>query len=317
MSLLPPFQATVPRVSVVIPTYNRAHIVGEAIQSVLDQQYSNLELIVVDDGSGDDTEQAVRPYLSKIKYLRKSNGGPASARNHGIAAASGEFVAFLDSDDLYLPGKLARQVRQFQEEPETVLAYCWFLISDGDGRLRMGRRCRLHGSVYRELLGECMKGPLYPSAVMIRRTAFEQAGTFDETMRIADDTDLFCRIARLGPIGLIPEPLVQLRRFGDNVSRGPGRARYLALTTRILEKAFSGDESLGLGFRWKLYAKVHYWSWLVGIGGLLPNGLSFWLRAFWTNPLVTMAQFGKGRRALVESVPPPAATEPHLTRRAA
>lgn len=317
MSSSPPLPAVVPRVTVVIPTYNRAHIVGEAIQSVLDQRYPNLELIVVDDGSADDTELAIQPFLSKIKFLRKPNGGPASARNHGIAAATGELVAFLDSDDLYLPGKLARQVRQFQEEPETVLAYCWFLISDGDGRLRMGRRCRLHGSVYRELLGECMKGPLYPSAVMIRRTALEQAGTFDEAMRIADDTDLFCRIARIGPIGLIPEPLVQLRRFGDNVSRGPGRAPYLALTVRILEKAFAADSSLGPGFRLKLYAKIHYWSWLVGIGGLLPKGASFWLRALWTNPLVTLAQLGTGRRALTECVPTRSSAEPDPARRAA
>lgn len=315
MLSLPISLADLPRITVVIPTYNRAHIVGEAIQSVLDQQYPNLELIVVDDGSADDTERAVQPFLSNIKFLRKPNGGPASARNHGIAAATGELVAFLDSDDLYLPGKLARQVRQFQAEPETVLAYCWFLISDGDGRLRMGRRCRLHGSAYRELLGECMKGPLYPSAVMIRRTALEQAGTFDETMRIADDTDLFCRIARIGPIGLIPEPLVQLRRFGDNVSRGPGRARYLALTARILEKAFAADKSLGLGYRLKLYAKIYYWSWLVGIGGLLPKGASFWLRALWTNPLVTLSQLGTGRRPVVENVSTTSST--NAARRAA
>lgn len=317
MSSVSNLGGSVPRVTVVIPTFNRAHIVGEAIQSVLDQDYPNLELIVVDDGSTDDTERAVRPHLSKIKYLKKSNGGPASARNYGIAAATGEFVAFLDSDDLYRPGKLVQQVRQFQVQPETVLAYCWFLISDGDGRLRMGRRCHLYGSVHRALLGECMKGPLYPSAVMIRRSALQQVGPFDEAMRIADDTDLFCRVARIGPIGLIPEPLVQLRRFGDNVSRGPGRARYFALTARILEKAFAADPSLGFWFRLKLYSKVYYWSWLVGIGGLLPKGTSFWTRALWTNPLITLSQLVAGRRALTSDSREDAASKQALNRRAA
>jgi teichuronic acid biosynthesis glycosyltransferase TuaG len=317
MSPLLPSQDVVPRVTVVIPTYNRAHIVGEAIQSVLDQAYPNLELIVVDDGSIDDTERAVAPYLGRIIFLRKPNGGPASARNHGIAAATGEYVAFLDSDDLYLPGKLARQVCEFEEDPERVLVYCWFLISDGDGRLRMGRRCRLAGSVYRELLGECMKGPIYPSAAMIRRTALEQAGPFDETMRIADDTDLFCRLARLGPVGLIAEPLVQLRRFGDNVSRGPGRARYFALTLRILEKAFAADRGLGLWFRLKLYAKVWYWSWLVGIGGILPKGASFWLRALWTNPRTTLRQIGRGAAVLSDHIAKDEPVPPESVRRAA
>lgn len=284
-----------PKVSVVIPTYNRAHIVGEAIRSILNQNYPNLELLVVDDGSRDDTLAALAEFGSQVRYLRKPNGGPASARNLGVREATGEYIAFLDSDDLALPGRLHTLAAALTKAPKAVLAYHWFRVIDGHGRARIGRRCRLSGNVYRELLSESMKGPIYPSASMVRRETLRSIELFDESMLVADDTDFFCRLARVGEVVLIPEELSLLRRFGDNVSRGPGRKRYFAWCNRILDKAFAADPGLGLAYRMNLRAKVHLWSWLVAFAGMLPPALSFWARALWSNPIQTVGRFFGGK----------------------
>jgi glycosyltransferase involved in cell wall biosynthesis len=285
-----------PCVSVVIPTWNRAEWVRDAIDSVLAQDYPRLEVVVVDDGSTDATPEVVRRYGSQVRYIRQANGGAASARNRGIAEATGEFVAFLDSDDLFLPGKLTEQVREFGRQPGLVMVYAWFSILDGSGRERLGRRFHRTGDIARSLLAHCMQGPLATPTVMVRRTALLQAGGFDETMRLSEDTDLWCRVARLGRVGLVPRVLVQVRRHEGNLSRGPGRARFLAASLRILDKAFAADPTLPRLWKARVRAKAHLWSWIVGTAGLLPSGLSFWLRALWTNPRATvgrwLARFG-------------------------
>jgi len=274
-------------VSVVIPTWNRANWIADAILSVLNQSYPNLEAIVVDDGSSDETAAVVRRFGSEVRYIRQENGGPASARNRGIRAASGEFVAFLDSDDLFESGKLHEQVQYFRRNPEAILVYCWFSIVDDSGRKRLGRRCNLAGHVADELLWRCMQGPLATPTVMVRRAALLESGGFDECMPLSEDIDLWCRLARLGPIGLIPEVLVRVRRHGANVSKGAGRKKHLAAALRIIDKATAANH-LPLLTRGRLRAKAHLWSWLVLIGGMLPAGTSFWLRALLTNPMALL-----------------------------
>ena len=110
-----------PLVSVIIPTYNSSQYIKEAIDSVLAQTYKNFEIIVIDDGSTDNTKEVLAPYLSVIKYIYKNNGGPASARNRGIKEANGEFVAFLDADDVWKPDRLARGVDILDQRPEVGL----------------------------------------------------------------------------------------------------------------------------------------------------------------------------------------------------
>lgn len=283
-----------PCVSVIIPTWNRAEFVRDAIDSVLAQDYPSLELLVIDDGSTDATPEVVRSYGDKVRYIRQANGGAASARNRGIAEATGEFVAFLDSDDLFLPGKLTEQVREFARQPEVVMVYSWFSILDASGRERLGRRFAATGQIARSLVAHSMQGPLATPTVMVRRAALLAAGGFDETMRLSEDTDLWCRLARLGPVGLVPRVLVQVRRHDGNLSRGPGRARFLAASLRILDKAFAADPTLAPLWKARIRAKAHLWSWIVGAAGLLPSGLSFWLRAMWTNPRATVGRwFGR------------------------
>jgi glycosyltransferase involved in cell wall biosynthesis len=280
-----------PRVSVVIPTYNRARLLVEAIDSVLAQNYPRLEVIVVDDGSTDETPAVVAGYGTAVRFFRQANAGAAHARNRGIELATGELVAFLDSDDLYLPGKLLEQARQFQADPALVMVYGWFSILDDQGRTRLGRRCGLSGRIGRALLSRCMQGPVATPTVMVRRDALQAVGGFDETMHLSEDIDLWCRLARRGPVGLIPRVLVEVRRHAGNLSRGPGRKRYLAAALRILDKARIEDPSLSPIYLARLRAKAHVWSWLVAIGGWLPVGASFWLRALLTNPRVALARW--------------------------
>jgi glycosyltransferase involved in cell wall biosynthesis len=160
-----------PRVSVIIPTWNRAGLVRTAIESALEQNYPHLEVLVVDDGSTDATEDVVKSFGAPVRYIRQANAGAASARNRGIREATGDLVAFLDSDDLFLPGKLQEQVQYFEQRPATVLVYCWFSILDEAGRTRIGRRCRLSGNVARELLWQSMQGPMATPTVLVRRDA--------------------------------------------------------------------------------------------------------------------------------------------------
>lgn len=308
---MPPFSDSAtswPRVSVIIPTYNRAPLVGAAIASVLDQDYPNLELLVIDDGSTDDTAEVVRQFGPTVRYIEQANAGAARARNRGIELATGELVAFLDSDDLFLPGKLKEQVQCFQQQSALVLVYCWFSILDDHGRHRLGRRCRLSGPVAQELLAQSMKGPLATPTIMVRRSALLEVGPFDESMALSEDTDLWCRLARLGPIGLVPEVLVQVRRHSGNLSFAPGRKRYRGAALRILDKAFAADSSIPRFRRAWLYFNAHLWSWLVAAGNVLPLGPSFWLRALWTNPLATLGQWLRNRRPGDAAEPNP----PHL-----
>jgi glycosyltransferase involved in cell wall biosynthesis len=306
-----------PKVSVVIPTFNRAHLLPEAIKSVLLQGYPNLEIIVVDDGSTDQTESVARSHEPLVRYVRQENAGPAAARNLGMMHCTGEFVAFLDSDDLFLPGKLHEQVQYFRQRPQTVLVYCWYEVIDGAGRRRVGRRCRLAGHAGRKLLAQCMQGPLATPTVVARRSALLAAGGFDPSMRLSEDIDLWCRVARLGPIGLVPEILVSVRRLGDGASRGPSRCAMLAASRRILEKAFITDGSFSPVRRLWLHAKALLWSWLVAAGRRLPSGPSFWLRAMWTNPLATLRAWLSKRSSAAAHFPAVEQSHQKATRKAA
>ena len=188
-----------PRVSVIIPTYNRAHLVGRAIQSVLDQTYDDFEVIVVDDGSTDNTMEVVSGFRDeRIKYIQHpvNKGTPAAARNTGIRAARGELIGFVDSDDEWLPEKLQKQVDKFGTSSINVgLVYGGYCVID-DQTKRMIRQVypRKRGYMLREMLR--MSGP--PTSVLtplVKADCFDRVGLFDETMIFAEDWDMFVRIA--------------------------------------------------------------------------------------------------------------------------
>lgn len=209
-----------PTVSVVIPAYNVAWCVRKAIDSVLKQDWRDFEVIVVDDGSTDDTAAVLSSYGDKIRIVRQSNGGMSNARNAGIRAALGEFIAFLDADDWWLPTKLGRQVALMRERPELGFCSCAARVEDVEGKLLNLWGCPpWHGSwlVYLFQGGASVPGSC--SAVLARRDLVDAAGAFDETLRGAEDPDLWIRLAAITEYACIDEPLVGILRRPGSVSR--------------------------------------------------------------------------------------------------
>jgi glycosyltransferase involved in cell wall biosynthesis len=225
-----------PTVSVIIPTYNRAPFVEEAIRSVLAQDFKDFELVVVDDGSTDGTRQTLKRYADSLSVLHQENRGVSSARNTGIKHSQGAYIAFLDSDDLWLPGKLSTQVAFFEEHSQALICQTEEIW------LRKGVRVnprKVHKKYSGEIFEHCLSlCRVSPSSAMIRRTLFDEVGLFDEDLPACEDYDLWLRVACRHPIYLIDEPLI-IKRGGhpDQLSRqfeGIDRFRIRALT-KILE----------------------------------------------------------------------------------
>ena len=207
-------------VSVVIPTRDRSWCLPEAIESVLAQSYKDVEIIVIDDGSRDDTRKVVSRYGGKLRYYYQENKGVVSARNRGLSEARGEYVAFLDDDDLWAPGMLERAVSAFRSsEGDTGVVYVGYryLLRDGDKSRPLDRKVKcFSGDVFERLImGNFI--PL-PSAV-IKRECLEKAGGFDERIGWYEDWELFLRLSLHGYRFLfIDEPLLYIRIHGSNRS---------------------------------------------------------------------------------------------------
>ena len=207
-----------PAVSVVIVTYNKADTVGAAIESVLRQTFSDLEILVVDDGSTDDTARKVAAYGERVRYIRKMNGGTGSARNRGIQEARSRYVAFLDGDDLWLPRKLERQMEAFGKEPGLIATQCGAYCVDQDLRVFETRRCVSGKDTLREFLffGNL---PAFSSTLIARRDVFDRVGGFALDLVILSDWDMACRLAQAGTLRSVPELLVLYRHYPKNQSR--------------------------------------------------------------------------------------------------
>ena len=200
-----------PRVSVVIPTRNRREFAQEAVASVLGQTHRDLELVVVDDGSSDGTADALRRRFPdpRLRVLEQPHRGVSAARNRGVRETSGEWLAFLDSDDLWLPRKLERQLEELERRPEHPACYTeeiWY---------RNGRRVnprRIHakhsGWIFDRCLPLCI---ISPSSILMRREVFEALGGFDESLPACEDYDLWLRLAARHPVLLVGEPLIVKR----------------------------------------------------------------------------------------------------------
>lgn len=190
-------QHRIPRVSVVIPAYNSAQYIGEAIESVLNQTYQDYEIIVVDDGSTDNTQEALKPYSDRIRYVYHENQGVGVTRNRGIWLARGEFVAFLDADDYFLPNKLEEQVAFFDENPSLgLISGGWRLVtSNGEP---ISDRELWHGLPELNLEAWVLWRPVLPSAMMIRRDWLERVDGFNTKLSHAEDADLAIRLSLMG-----------------------------------------------------------------------------------------------------------------------
>ncbi len=227
-----------PQVSVIIPTYNRGWIIKEAIDSVLAQDYTEFELIVVDDGSTDHTADVLDSYRNVIKVLSQKNKGVSAARNRGIAEASGKFIAFLDSDDLWLSQKLSAQIEFFTQTPDALICQTeevW--IRNGLIVNPKKRHKKPSGMIFEPSLALCL---VSPSAVMIRRSLLEIVGNFDETLPACEDYDLWLRISCRFPVYRIDTPLI-IKRGGheDQLSASFGLDRFrIRAIKKIIESGF-------------------------------------------------------------------------------
>lgn len=196
-----------PSVSIIIPTFNRAEKVVRAISSVVEQTFADFEIIVVDDGSEDNTEQTVAQFGERLVYIaHPSNLGVSAARNTGIKKSRTPLIAFLDSDDRWLPEKLAVQVAFFNNHPQAVACQTeetW--IRKGKRVNPKKKHLKPSGDIFEPSLKLCL---VSPSAVMLKRSLLEEVGLFDEDLPACEDYDLWLRIACRYPVYLIKEPLV-------------------------------------------------------------------------------------------------------------
>lgn len=227
-------------VSVVIPTYNRATLISQTLDSVLAQTYKDTEVIVVDDGSTDDTSAVLSTYLGQIAVIRQANQGLSGARNAGIAKAKGEFVAFLDSDDLWLPEKLEKQITLLESRSELKWAYTDIIAFEHDSGqplYMLGRTVKLHqGDVLDELLFDDFIASPTP---LIRREVFDEVGLFSDNTVVAEDWDMWLRIAARYPVGLIAAPLAKYRIHTGMKTRARPWQQHYTRCVNTIERAVS------------------------------------------------------------------------------
>lgn len=222
-------------VSVIIPTFNRQEVIERALRSVYAQNRPADEVIVVDDGSSDGTETIITEGFPEVTYLYQENRGVSAARNRGILEAKGEWIAFLDSDDEWLPGKLERQLQQLSEQPDLRICHTeeiW--IRNGTRVNQMDKHAKSGGWIFNKCLPLCA---MSPSSILIHRTLFETLGGFDENLPACEDYDLWLRMTARHPVLYISEP--QIKKYGghdDQLSRkfwGMDRFRIASLEKTI------------------------------------------------------------------------------------
>lgn len=230
-----------PSVSIIIPAYNASAHIVETLESVFAQHYEPMEIIVVDDGSSDGTAELVAKAYPSVRVIRKQNGGAASARNAGIRIATGDYIAFLDADDFWLPGKLHAQYRYFQAHPEVRLLCTDFAVwranehgffappstlaiddSICDDEIDVTRS----GWLYHKLLMDCT---VWTSTVMMHRSLVEEVGEFDESLRLGQDYDYWLRASRTTPIGTLQRPFAFYRQHPESATKRGASVNYGAI----------------------------------------------------------------------------------------
>jgi glycosyltransferase involved in cell wall biosynthesis len=222
-----------PLISCIVPVFNGERYLGEALESILKQSYRSLQIIVVDDGSTDGTAAVMGHYAGQVRLLRQANAGTAAARNLGLNAANGEFIAFLDADDLWHPEKLERQTARFQTRPE--LDYCVAHVQNFwvPELIEEERRFRDHR------ISKALPG-YSTGTLLVRRALFDTVGQFNPAIKHADDTEWFLRASEHGAVmELLPDVLLYRRLHQTNLSRlraSNSRDQYLQILKTALDR---------------------------------------------------------------------------------
>lgn len=226
-----------PLISVVIPVYNGEKTIQETIRSVLSQTFPDFELIVINDGSQDKTLEVVSTIRDpRLKIFSYPNAGVAASRNRGFLHSSGQFIAFLDADDLWTPDKLEAQLKALQEDPGAGVAYSWSnFISESNQVLQAGRRLTWSGNVHSKIL--VINFLEHGSNPLIRREALETVGGFEESLPPADDWDMWIRLAAKYPFVVVTAPQI-LYRVSTN-SQSSNVVKLEAACLQVIERAFN------------------------------------------------------------------------------
>lgn len=236
-------------ISIIIPAYNSAGTIHATIESVLNQTFTNFELIIVDDGSTDDTAQIVRRFQDeRLVYIYQPNSERSAARNNGIAHAKGHYIAFLDSDDLWLPTKLEKQIMLMEGNPDLGLVYCDMILFDSYTARDVSRHSQLatphRGRVpLRDILVQNFISSPTP---LVRRQVFEQVGGFDTTLVPCEDWDMWIRVVARFTIDYIPEPLARYRLRSNYTSWENKPGLMFDQSTKVLDKVEENFVKQGL-----------------------------------------------------------------------
>jgi len=225
-----------PRVSIIIPTYNSIQYLPSAVASALNQTFKDFEIIIINDGSTDHTEEWILQQDDpKLRVVSQKNCGKSAARNAGILAARGNYLAFLDADDLWEPSKIELQVNYLDRYPRTGLVYTWTVLADSNGR-PTGRliSSRAAGDVWKDLVRDNIL--TCGSTPMVRRECFRTVGLFSKDLPLAQDWDMWIRIAAYYPFAVIEKPLVRYRQHDKNTSMKLDE--MYRCNTLVLERAF-------------------------------------------------------------------------------
>jgi glycosyltransferase involved in cell wall biosynthesis len=243
-------------ISTIIPSYNYARFVREAIDSAVGQTYAPDEVIVVDDGSTDATAEVLASYGERIRVIRQQNQGVARARNAGIAAARGEYVAFLDADDVWHPRKLELQIARFEADPSLGLVHCGIEMFDAGGNTIDLFREGKEGDVAADLLRlEPGTIAMTGSNIMVPKRVAEELGGFDPSLPPSEDWDFCYRVARRYRVGFVAEVLVRYRNHASAAHMNIGRMETSMLLA--FAKAFASPDPAVQALRKLVYGRLH------------------------------------------------------------
>ena len=283
-------------VSVIIPAYKAGQYIEETVRAVLAQTHRHFELIIVDDGSPDDQATVIEALAAedeRIQFIKQENGGVSSARNHGYRLSKGDFLAFLDADDTWLPSNLEKKLAKFASDSEFGLVHSDMAIMDGNSKLTGVIKSGKEGYILDDLLswnGTCIPTP---SSILVKREVLEKVGAFDLQLSNAADQEFFFRVAKDYKIGRVPEVTWWYRVHDNNMhSNIPVMERDALLAYQRAEEhqLFKSKKFRNLCFS-NMYMIMGASWW--GDGQSKINGLKYLLKAIWTHPPAIKKVFGK------------------------
>ncbi|HNS52801.1 MAG TPA: glycosyltransferase [Anaerolineae bacterium] len=258
-----------PAVSVIIPTFNSAATICQAIDSVLAQTLGDLEIIVVDDGSTDDTARRLRPYEDRIDYYYQPNQERSVARNRGIGRSRGTFIAFLDADDYWLPSKLELQLPVMRAHPELGLVYSWVNVVDQSGKTvgRLGHDLPHPESTGADYFEQLLLGDSVPTpSVVVRRDCLDSVGLFDESITYCEDWDLWLRIAGRYPFGHVAQVTACYRVRHSYLPEIFARHGLQVKRPCVIERALTARPDIGIELATRARQRVRWYSALIEFG---------------------------------------------------